>query len=436
MKVRNCLVGAAAAVLAFGSIARANDSMSLLSSDDNTTPVASADASASNLLTAPLFADDATPPPPPLTAGLDKIGVGSLLDKAGLSITGFVEVGYLYDMTVPGDVTPAKTAPGNKIFFPGPYKNAPMLNQLDLAIARNVDASKGKFDVGFMVEGLYGRDAFFTHSNGILDETNKGGGTGPDNQLDLEQAYVTFAIPVGSGVTLKVGKFTTLMGQEVIDATGNMFYTHSYSFSYGVPLTQTGILASYNLTSALSLTAGVTRGWNQTLYDNNGSADFLGEVSYTVNDKLTVVGNLSVGPQTTGDNAHYWVVAEAIPTYKVSDQLTIAVDALYGLANSYGQWYGFAGYGGYTINKYVTANSRLEYYHDGNGFTTGAGGGHDVNYWELTLGAAVTPLPDNSWFNSLTIRPEIRFDMADHAAFDSPSDFDQCNFAIDAYWKF
>ena len=287
-----------------------------------------------------------------------------------------------------------------------------------------------------MIEGDYGRDAFFTHSNGILDETNKGGGTGPDDQLDLQQAYVTFAIPVGSGVTLKVGKFDTLLGQEVIDAPGNMFYTHSYSFSYGVPLTQTGILASYNITDKLSLTAGVTRGWNQTLYDNNGAADFLGEVTYTVNDKLTVVTNLSVGPQTTADNAHYWIVAEAIPTYKVSDQLTVAVDCLYGLANSFGQWYGFAGYAGYTINKYVTLNNRLEYYHDGGGFTTGAGGGTDVNYWELTTGVAVTPLPDNAWFNSLTIRPEIRFDLADHAAFDSPNDFNEVNFAIDAYWKF
>ena len=64
--------------------------------------------------------------------GLDKIGIGDPLEKLNLSITGFIEMGYLYDMTVPENVTGPKAAPGNKIFFAGPYKNQLMLNSIDL----------------------------------------------------------------------------------------------------------------------------------------------------------------------------------------------------------------------------------------------------------------------------------------------------------------
>jgi hypothetical protein len=374
-------------------------------------------------------------PPAPLMGGLDAIGIGKPLAAAGLSVSGYVEVGYLYDLTVPGDVTPAKTSPGNDIFFPGVYKNSFILDQFDVAIARSIDASKGKFDVGFVVEGMYGRDAFFTHSNGILDNNNKDGG-GPFDQPDLMQAYVQFAIPVGTGLTLEVGKFATLIGYEATNPTSNLLYTLSYQASFANPTSQTGILASYRVDS-LTFTAGVSRGWDQTTYDNNGAADFLGQVAWKRDDKFNLIGNISIGPQQPADNAHYSVMLEVVPTYKLSDQWTFAADIMYGLANSYGQWYGLAAYASDKLNNYLTANGRIEYFHDGNDFRVAAptAAGSDVNYWAATLGLAVSPLPDNSWFNTLTLRPEIRFDMADRGVFDG-SKFNEVDFAVDAYWKF
>ncbi len=444
MRLRKGLVGVAAAALVFGSTAWADSSMPR-SSPDNSGASAAVDSALFSYQ--PVMADSVQPAAPaapdraPLMAGLDKVGAGQWLDKAHLNIYGYVETGYLYDTTVPHNLTPPKSTPGNLIQFPGDYKNQFMLNQVDLSIERKVDASKEQFDVGFKIEGIYGRDAFYTHSNGVLDSTNKHGGVGDgENQLDLEQAYLTFAIPVGSGLTIQAGKFASLMGFEYINPTQNIFYTHSYEFSFGIPFTQTGILASYSPTDKLSVTAGFTRGWNQTLYDNNGAIDFLGQVIYTATDKLTLTGNVSIGPQSTlpygpGDNGHYWLVPEAIGTYNVSDQLSVDADMLYGLANSYATWFGVAGYADYKFNKYLAANGRIEFYHDGRHFTTGVATPSDVNYWEFTLGGAVTPLPDNVWFNSLTIRPEIRLDLADNGVFDG-SKFSELNFAIDAYWKF
>ena len=448
--IRKGLISAAVAVLTLGSAAFAGDMASSdtqvnagVSNDvfqlaqnpvllDDTTPAA-APAATPDATAAPAAAAPATPDAP-LMQGLDAIGVGKTLKDLHLTIGGYVEMGYEWDFTVPKNQAPSRSSPPNFIFFPGDYKNQLMLNQVDLDIQRTVDATQNKFDIGFNIEGFYGRDAVYTHSNGILDNHNKHGGTSRDDDLDLEQAYLTFAIPVGSGLTLTAGKFATLLGNETINPTTNALYTHSYIFSYGIPFTQTGVLAKYNLTDALSITAGFTRGWNQSTDDNNGAIDFLGELAWTVNSKLSATLNVSEGPQSTDDNSDYWTVIEALGTFKVSDQLSLTADLLYGDANAIAQWYAAAGYATYTFNKYVTGNLRAEFYHDGRGFTTGVGV-TDTNYIEATVGVGITPLPDNNLASSLTVRPELRLDTADRGVYDGTK-FTQLTASVDAYWKF
>ena len=207
-----------------------------------------------------------------LMQSLEFIGIGKPMENLGFNIHGFVEGGYLYDATVPKDQTPGKTAPGDDIFFAGPYKNSLMLNQADLTIERDmVFLPKGSFDAGFLVEAGYGRDDYFTHSDGLLDQHNKAGGAGGGfDQFDLLQAYVQVGIPLGTGIIIEGGKFVQLLGYESIDPTQNLFYSHSYGFSYGRPYTMTGVLGKYVFTdeantSNIAITGGVTRGWNQSV---------------------------------------------------------------------------------------------------------------------------------------------------------------------------
>jgi hypothetical protein len=454
---RKGLVGAALAVLALGSAAMADTAVSApgaTPAEGNAginsnipvelarvavDPVIYGDDQATSAPAAP--ATEAAPaaseePDTAIMWGIYQLGGGKVMKDLELSITGYVELGYFYDLTSPKDTQTNRSAPRDGIYFPGAYKNDIMLNQVDLAIQRTVDTSK--FDIGFMVEGIYGRDAVYTHSNGILDNGNKHGNTSPDDDLDLEQAYLTFAIPLGSGLTITAGKFDTLLGEEVINPTGNALYTHSYLFSYAVPLTQTGITFTYNFPQNVKLIAGFTRGWNQSTSDNNGAIDFLGQLSWTSTDsKLSATLNFSEGPQSTGDNSDYWTILEPIVSWKVSDQLTATGDVVYGDASSIAQWYGVAGYLSYQTCKYAAVNFRAEYYHDGRDFTVGAplSYGTDVNYFEGTLGVAISPLPDTKVLDSLTVRPEVRLDTADHAVFDH-SHFTELTMAIDTYIKF
>jgi len=268
-----------------------------------------------------------------LMQSLEAIHIGKPMEDLGFNIHGYVEGGYLYDMTVPGDNQhPAKQAPGDDIYFAGPYKNAFMLNQADLTIERDmVNLSKGSFDVGFKIEGGYGRDDYFTHSDGLLDQHNKQGGLGGGfDQFDLLQAYGMVGIPVGTGIIIEAGKFVQLLGYETIDPTENLFYTHSYGFSYGRPYTMTGVLGKYVFSddtnsNNLAITGGVTRGWNQSLRDNNGAPDGIiqakdtnGVFDWTVNLMFGPEGVLPYGPS---DCAHWWWVPELIGTWHVADQL-------------------------------------------------------------------------------------------------------------------
>jgi len=381
----------------------------------------------------------------PLMQLFEQIGIGKPMENLGFNIHGYVEGGYLYDMTVPNDVTPARSAPGDDIFFAGPYKNAVMLNQADIMFERDmVNLPKGDWDFGFGVETGYGRDDYFTHSNGVLDQHNKQGGTGNDDQLDLLQIYGQLGIPLGTGITVEAGKFLSLLGYEQIDPSQNLFYTHSYGFSYGKPFTMTGILGAYTFfdpstpTNNTTITAGVTRGWNQTLYDNNDDPDMViqaktktGNFDWTVNLMIGPEGVLPYGPP---DDTHWWVVPEAIAVFRITDQLILSGDLLYGDAPDLTNWFSAAGYFQWKLDPHVSLGLRAEFYHDGHGVTTGIGGS-DVNYWEITLGTTVVPMPDSPLLSTFEIRPEIRFDDADQPAFDF-SKRNEVTAAVDLVYRF
>jgi hypothetical protein len=437
MKSWKGLAGAALVMLALSGVALADD-----------TGTGTSDNGASGGEVVAPAAAPATPAasnPAPLMDLLDRAHLSGPLDAANINIYGYVEAGYLYDWTTPTNLTPAKSAPGDFIFFPGAYKDTLMLNQLDLTIERAVDINKGSWDVGFLFEAMYGRDAFYTHSNGMFDQDNKNGGTtGPDDQFDIPQGYISLVVPVLSGIEIKAGKMADLLGVETINPTTNVFYTHSYLFSYASPFTQTGVLGTINLPSDTSsteysgLTFGITRGWNQSTSDNNGVPD--GYFSFAHHgDWLSYAFNFSYGPEGVlaygpSDNGDWWEVPEANVTIKASDQITITGDALLGNAAHLATWGGIAGYVTYTIDPRWAISLRTEYYHDGNGVTTGVGGG-SVDYGEATLGVAITPVPGDEWFGGLVIRPELRYDWADRAVFDA-STKNQVTSAIDVYYKF
>ncbi len=402
--------------------------------------------------TAPAAAPAPPTPPQPLMYALEQVGVGKPLEDLRINLYGWLEGGYTYS----GSAPPGNLITGN--VFNTKHERI-VLDQAVFNVERTVDkaasAKAGTFDIGFRGEFLYGWDAGAIHSNGLFDNpatlgVAPGNGyyrsrTSPENQFDVEQAYVDIAIPIGTGLQLRIGKFVTLLGQEVIDAStstgapANALYSHSYLFGYAIPFTHTGILGSYQLTEKLGITGGVTRGWNQSINDNNGAVDFLGQVNYTISDKTTLIVNASVGPQATKDNSDYWTVIDVIVTHKLSTELTVAVNGDYGDAphapgTGTAQWYGVAAYASLVLDPHFTLNARGEWYRDDHGFTLGTGVG--MNVYEATVGVAITPFPENAIAKNFIIRPEVRFDYSDKKYFDAATDRYQFQAAVDAIFSF
>jgi hypothetical protein len=387
----------------------------------------------------------ATPPPAPLMMALGKVGLADILNKAGINIYGYAEAGYMYDFTAPGSHA------GPTYLGYNSYKDQAVFDKVSLNIERTVDPTKKQFDVGFHVEGIYGADAAFLHSNGIGD-TQSG-----RNQWDLLQAYLDLTFP-DVPMRLRVGKWIELAGFEQFSANiygafgdpARALYSYSYQFLYAEPGTQTGALLTYVLNPRWTLDAGFTRGWNQSLRDANGALDFLGRVTFIPSDKTAITFVMTEGPEfptgagrnlPPGDNNDWWTALDLVITQKITDELSLGlgfdyVDAPHipGLTGSAKQWGGVAGYVSYAFDPHFTLNTRLEWYKDvANGFSTGAPVVSD--YYEPTVGLAINPLPNNNILSHFLVRPEVRYDYSSQPIF-AGGDHSQLTFSVDALFIF
>jgi Putative beta-barrel porin-2, OmpL-like. bbp2 len=439
---------AAVAVLACGSFAVAADQQPDGNSLNNTVAAPPSPVLLDDQTTAPSTAPAASGPTTltPVMYLLDPTSFGKWMENNKLSVTGFIESGAWFDTN---DHDQARDQP-TFVFYPGQYSDHYMVDQLDLTISKAIDSTK-TWDWGFTFENGYGTDDGLIHSHGILDNDlpEPLGGHGPNNQYDIVQANASLLVPLGTGLTLSAGKFPGVLGEEVINPTGNAFYTHSYSYQFGVATTVTGVLGSYTFAKAingndLTVEAGSTVGWNQSLRDNNSAWDFVAEASSKLTDKLKMVLNLQEGPEATHDDSDYWTTVEAIPSYTVSDQLTVSADCLYSTAphdaatvpGATAQWYGVCGYAAYTFDSYLTPNFRIEWFRDQGALATG----FQANYYEATLGVQIKPLPNDNIFQYLQIRPEIRDDWSDEPVYNlaggGHGDHSQLSFATDVIMQF
>ncbi len=407
---------------------------------------------------------------PLLMYSLDQIktgdtSVGQTVSNAGIDIYGYLELGYTADLA--GPPAAGTTIPGR--VFDTEYGNHVQMDQLDLTIAKAINFSdpnyiKRGWDIGGHFEFIYGYDPSYGgdsfHSSGLDFGYNPSSVFSPLYQADIEQAYVTLALHLGGAgdLKLKAGKFVTLLGEETINPTTNYLYSHTYSFGYMIPYTQTGVLAEYVPNSQWTFYGGITRGWNQTFYDNNSSVDFLGEVGYAPNSQWDFIVNVSEGPQdgamgnaTLGNNNDYRTVVEPLITYTppiLNNALTLVSDtvaAYDGAGNSTNGnqssgWFSEALYQNYALNSYFSFTTREEYAYVGSGLGSAGIGINPfgienyTNMADLTFGVKITPFPNGSLSKNFYIRPEIREDLADHGVFNGYHY--QTTFGIDAIYQF
>lgn len=219
------------------------------------------------------------------TLGLAALGVVSLASAAradeskmsqvqtslsNTTLSGYVDTAAIWR---PGtDSAPDAANPGSKFtHIPASAfsKNDGFyMNAVDIALDKPVD--EGPWASGYHVEMMFGPDS-------VPNVDALSGGS------EIRQAYIALRAPLGqNGLDFKVGVFDTIIGYESTSCPLNPNYTRSFGYSIE-PTTHTGVLASYKVTDALTLSAGVADTWSSL----NGSATYESQKTYMGSIALT-----------------------------------------------------------------------------------------------------------------------------------------------------
>jgi hypothetical protein len=256
------------------------------------------------------------------------------------------------------------------------------------------------FGYGLVVTG--GLDAQKNHAIGIFRDGDDVFPFRNTDKFDLQEAYGSYKIPLGSGLTLKAGKFVTLLGYEVIEAPNNPNFSRSFLFSFAIPLTHVGALLSYAPTDWLALTAGPVVGWD-VAEDNNSRMSVMGQVALTPLKNFTANLNWITGPEQNKEDDNHRTVLDLVLTYTGIKNLTLGFNVDYGWEDDEASlvaagtrrdtdasWWGYAAYVAYDWTEAFRTAVRGEYFADPDGVRTAAtatGVGGRVSLWEVTATA-------------------------------------------------
>jgi hypothetical protein len=313
-------------------------------------------------------------------------------------------------------------------------------NMAELSIKK--DPSE-RYPFGFGLVATAGEDARKNHAVGIFrDLEDLPRDTKP---FDLQEAYLSYKVPLGSGLTVKAGKFVTLLGYEVIESPNNLNFSRSFLFGLAIPFTHVGGLLSYSVTDWFSITAGLVEGWD-VADDNNGSPSFTGQFALTPFKDLTTTLNWIAGPEQNANDNHTRWVADLVVNYTGIDKLTLGANldlagedrepSLVGVkSDTDASWWGFALYAAYDWTEKLRTALRFEYFDDADGVRTLAiGPGQATELCEFTA-----TVQYKIW-RGLVGRLEYRHDSANEKVFAIKNgvarDSSQDTLSIDLFYTF
>lgn len=333
---------------------------------------------------------------------------GSLGQAVGLDVRAWMVAGFV------ANAHGNRSGNGNAPLGYNNVSDGPVLNHLWIDLQKPLDTSRTGADWGFHIDYLFGVDGPDNQAFG-----DQGWDFGWNSARDYGSAIINAHLTLGlEDVTVKLGKFQTLLGWEFSQTPDNFFYSHTLMWYYGEPNSHTGVLASFPLGEQIEVSAGWTMGWDGGPENYLGASTFLGNLTWTLSDRTLfywagTAGDLGDGtakggaPSNQGDVYLNSFVLE----HAVTDALTYTLWHDFGInwmASGQAQWYGVTQSLIREFTPQLSIGVRYEWYRDDDGArvfnNNGAGPGH---YHDATLTANYTP------HGNVTLRPELRWDWFD-----------------------
>jgi len=274
---------------------------------------------------------------------------------------GFVDLGYSLDFNFPE----------NHLFRN--RTTTPRVNELDLNMGgvyiRKEATEQSRLGLELAGQGGQDAKAFGFHVNQPK--------VGSSDQLrHFGRGNVSYLAPIGKGLTIQGGLFTSLVGYESLYAKDNFNYTRAWIADYS-PYLMFGANASYPLTEQLTGTLFIINGYFHLSHRNNAPS-YGAQLAYRVTPRLTVKETVFSGPEQADTSVQFWrVFNDTIIEWK-EGKLALAFEYQAGTEElaATGQprvfWMGGALYTRWQIQGPWSVAIRPELFWDPNGRITGS----------------------------------------------------------------
>ena len=352
------------------------------------------------------------------------------------TLSGYVDTSAIWKFGTGNATLPGRSFDGIK------KQDGFNLNVVKLQLDKPLD--EAQWSAGYEAGLLFGPDAntLATSSSGVAN-----------SDFAVKDANVKLRVPVGNGLDIKMGVFTTPLGYEVFESGNNPNYSRSYGFAIE-PITQTGVLASYKVNDMISLTGGVADpGINNQInnrFVGKGTETlktYIGAVTLTAPESAgflkgaTLTAGINDAATAAGKDVLNYYVGGSLPTPIEGLALGAAYDyranAVPGTKSSYEN--AVAAYLSYQASEKLKLSDRIEYAtstggglagNNATGFVDSKGGNVAVFGNTLTV--------DYSLWANVISRAELRWDhsMTGQGQFGDGTDINALSVALNVIYKF
>jgi hypothetical protein len=275
-----------------------------------------------------------------------------------------------------------------------PTSNTFTLNQGAVVVERAPDPSQGR-RIGLRLDLIFGQATESLAGNPANEPR-----TAP--YRNIFQAYGTYVVPLGTGLTVDFGRFASSLGFEGSFAKDQMNYTRSFLFT-ALPFYHMGFRSSYKPTDRITATWLLVNGVNQ-MEDFNGFKSNQLMLSAALSKKLTWTGAYYFGQESrdllqpaTVPNLPPMLptqpglstdrlsprpdgrthIADMYFSWNPTSKLSVVGEGDYIVSRSYSNAYpahlaGGAGYLKYQLVPKLSLAGRYEYVSDRGGYFSGA----------------------------------------------------------------
>ena len=270
--------------------------------------------------------------------------------------------------------------------------NAFSLNQADLVFENAPDPANGK-RFGMRLDFQYGQATATLQGNGVNEPR-------PGIYRNIFQAYGTYVVPIGKGLTVDFGKFASSLGLEGNYTKDQFNYSRSLWFDF-LHFYHMGIRANYAFSDKFAVNYWTVNGTQQTEPFNGFKDQFIG---FTIQPKKTITWNVNYylgqehpdvifypnGGAPAGLPTEQGVpfqpilnppagklhIFDSYVTWQTTPKLTLAAEADYVIERNYSfsapaHTDGFTLYTQYQFTPKFALSGRTEYLSDRGGLYTG-----------------------------------------------------------------